>query len=1268
MNLPRDQFVHLHVHSEFSLLDGLSRLPELTKRVAELGMPAVALTDHGALYGAIEFYAAATAAGVKPILGVEAYVAPRRHTDKDGKADADYYHLILLAKDAVGYRNLLSLVTTAHLDGYYYKPRIDRDLLAAHSQGLIGTSGCLSGELLRRLAEGDERGAMQVADDYRSILGDGNYFIEIQDAGVPEQTRLNQQLVELARRMNLPLLATNDTHYTLPDQAEAHDLLLCIQTGANLDTPGRFRFDTNEFFVKAPADMRRLFNGELPDAMDNTLRVADMVNVRLDFDRLRLPDYPVPEGETAESWLRRECERGLAERYPDVTPEIRRRLDYELGIIDRMGYSAYFLIVADFTRFAREQSIMTTCRGSAPGSIVTYSLGITPVDPLEYGLPFERFLNPDRVTLPDIDIDFQDNRRGEVIDYVTRKYGTDRVAQIITFGTLGAKAAIRDTGRAMGLTYAEADRVAKAVPNELNISLERAIETSPQLRELMAADERVDRLLAAAQQLEGVARHASTHAAGIVISREPLTEIMPLQRATDGETTMTQFEMHACEALGLLKFDFLGLINLTILADAVELIRRHRGIDIDVERLPLDDAKTFELLSTGETTGIFQLEGSGMRRYVKDLRPTEVRDLAAMVALFRPGPMANIPAYIRRKHGDEPVTYLHPSLEPALHETYGIFVYQEDIMTAAIAMADYTGPEADNLCYAIRKKNAQVLREHEAKFKAGAKKKGIPPDVVDHVFAAFEPFARYGFNKAHATCYGLIAYQTAYLKANYPVEFMTAVFNGFRERSEKVAAVVAECRRLGIEVRPPDVQRSGSLFEVEVDSDGTSAIRFGLAAVKNVGEAAVESIVAVRDAGPEDEPPGGRFLSLDDLCRRVDPQRVNKRVFESLIKVTALASLGSMASLLDRLDSAMDAAARHHRDVAAGQSTMFDLFAVPMAAETAADGGGANGGSGSSEEGRGEISRRERLRWEKELLGLYLTEHPLGDIADQLPAFVTAYSGDLAEESDQARVTLGGIIQGTRRVITRAGSTMLVAQLEDLQGSVEVVVFPKVFTDTANAWTDDAVVLVSGRVDHRDEEAKLLCEAVHAWEDAQRLGPAGFSAERDRLQRSRASRYGGAVVTGNGNGGVAREPRAQPFAQPSEQSSGQPSTVPVALPRGAPSRAPAPEEPAPAAGSLPIPAVAEGAAGSLWISFAADLPIDTLLDAIESVTAIVRRRPGSLPVVLAVPVAGATRQVRLPQATGWDEELGAVLRREVPAALSVERRMTTVQPGISSGA
>jgi DNA polymerase III subunit alpha len=1343
--LSSPNFCHLHVHSEFSLLDGLSRLPEVTHRAAELGMDSLAITDHGAMYGVIPFYQACRSAGIKPIIGVETYVAPRSHISKEAKVDANPYHMILLAKDQVGYRNLMALVSRAHLDGYYYRPRIDKELLAQYSEGLIGTSGCLSGEVLRRLAEGDERGAGQAADDYRSILGDGNFYIEIQDHGVPDQGRLQPQLIELARRLSIPLLATNDTHYTFQEQHAAHDLLLCIQTNSNLDTPGRMRFDTNEFFLKSPAEMRRLFNGELGEAMDNTLRVAEMVDLKLDFASLRLPHFPVPEGETPSSWLRSECERGLAARYADrLTDEVRGRLDYELGIIDRMGYAGYFLIVADFTRFARERGIMTTCRGSAPGSIVTYSLGITPVDPLAYGLPFERFLNPDRVTMPDIDIDFADSRRDEVIEYVTRKYGDDRVAQIITFGTLGAKAAIRDVSRAMGLTYAEADRVAKAVPNELNISLDRAVETSPQLRELIAADERVDRLMGIAKQLEGVSRHASTHAAGIVISREPLTEIMPLQRATDGRTTMTQFEMHACEALGLLKFDFLGLINLTILAEAVEQIEKHRGVRIDVDNLPLDDARTFALLSTGETTGIFQLEGSGMRRYVKELKPTEVRDLAAMVALFRPGPMANIPAYIRRKHGEEPVTYLHPSLEPALRDTYGIFVYQEDIMTAAIAMADYTGPEADNLCYAIRKKKESVLREHEAKFKAGAKRKGIPPSVVDQVFAAFEPFARYGFNKAHATCYGLIAYQTAYLKANYPVEFMTAVLNGFRERAEKVAAVVAECRRLGIEVRPPDVQSSRALFTVETDDAGVpAAIRFGLVAVKNVGEGAIESIVASREgrvpAGAEPiggvELAAGPFASLEDLCRRVDLRTVNKRVLESLIKAGAMRDLGTVGALLrpDRLDAALESGARHQRDVAAGQGTLFDLFAMPSAPELppaldlADNEAGRTTQSGAAvfldEDG---VSRRERLRWEKELLGLYLTEHPLGEIASVLPEFVTAYSGDLAEETDQARVTLGGILQGIRRIVTRAGSTMLVAQLEDLQGTVEVVVFPKVFTDTAPAWVEDAVVLISGRVDHRDDEAKLLCEAVHAWDDAVHMGPVAFSAERDRLARGRSGRgtWGGGAGAAAGNGqppgsaalGVEAPRAALPVGEPVPESqaigvaAGGPvrlgveaaSTAESAVPHVSPvkpaasadggaaeSRAEsseaviteptqhAPAEPNVNAGpdpadtgdepsapvdAVPLQAAPAGVSATIEVVFEEGTPPDKLLPAIEAVTQALRARPGQLAAVLRIPMAGATHQVRLPEHAAWDERLPEQLRRAAGFELGVELRLAPPTP------
>ncbi|MGH2456341.1 MAG: DNA polymerase III subunit alpha, partial [Candidatus Limnocylindria bacterium] len=666
--------------------------------------------------------------------------------------------------------------------------------------------------------------------------------------------------------------------------------------------------------------------------------------------------------------------------------------------------------------------------------------------------------------------------------------------------------------------------------------------------------------------------------------------------------------------------------------------RTHRSVEIDVDNLPLDDARTFELLSTGETTGVFQLEGSGMRRYVKELKPTEVRDLAAMVALFRPGPMANIPAYIRRKHGLEPVTYLHPALEPALRDTYGIFVYQEDIMTAAIAMADYTGPEADNLCYAIRKKKESVLREHEAKFKAGAKKKGIPPSVVDQVFAAFEPFARYGFNKAHATCYGLIAYQTAYLKANYPVEFMTAVLNGFRERAEKVAAVVAECRRLGIDVRPPDVQRSGALFSVETDADGTSAIRFGLVAVKNVGEGAIEAIVAAREGRSETSDESGPFASLDDLCRRVDLRTVNKRVVESLIKAGAMLGLGPAGALLDRLDVALESGARHQRDVAAGQGTLFDLFAVP---DVAAPIGPEPGGPADDD-----VPRRERLRWEKELLGLYLSEHPLGEIATVLPEYVTAYTGDLAEEPDQAKVTLGGIIQSSRRIVTRAGSTMLVVTLEDLTGSVEVVVFPKIFADTANAWTDDSVVLVTGRVDHRDEGSQMLCEAVHAWDDAVRLGPAAFGAERDRLLRSRGGR-----PPANGNGGGDVRPRGAAV--------GIGSAVPVAVTSAGGGAGvgvgAADDEPPVPADAVPLRASAAGA-GTIAIGFGEGVGMERLLPAIESITQAIRNRPGELPVVISIPVAGATQHVRLPDRAEWDDRLVEQVRSAAGLPVAVELR------------
>jgi DNA polymerase-3 subunit alpha len=1070
-NLASSDFVHLHSHSEFSLLDGLARITDLVDEASAKGFDSLALTDHGALYGAVAFHQAASNKGIKPIIGVETYVARRSMTDKEGKADAQPFHLVLLATDAVGYRNLCRLVTDAHVDGYYYKPRIDRQHLARYSEGLIGLSACLNGEISRALEVDDWDLARSVAGEYGEIFGTGRFFLELQDHGLAEQRRLNEQLLRLAPETGLPLVVTNDLHYVRREQAAAQDVLLCVGTGSNLDTPGRLKFESDDFYLKSAADMAALFPDNR-EAILNTKRIAEMCDLQLPLGQLRIPHFPVPDGETVESWLRAECQRGLAWRYGSVTEALQQRLDYELGVILSMGYAGYFLIVADFIRYARERGIQTTCRGSAPGSIVTYTLGITPVDPIAYGLPFERFLNPDRVTMPDIDVDFQDDRRDEVIAYVSRKYGQDHVAQIITFGTMLARAAIRDVGRVLGNTYGEVDRVAKAVPNQLGIRLEEALEISPQLREQYDADPGVKRIIDFAKQLEGVARNASTHAAGVVISREPLTELMPLQKATNSDALMTQYEMHAIEALGLLKFDFLGLSNLTILKNAVDLIKAHRGVDIDLDTIPLDDAKTFELLASGETTGIFQLESAGMRRYVRELRPTSVFDLAAMVALYRPGPMDNIPAYIRRKHGQEKVTYLHPLLEPFLERTYGIFVYQEDIMAAAIALGGFTGPEADTLGYAIRKKKSSLLRAQKEKFVTQAAERGVAPNVIDAVFAAFQPFERYGFNKAHATCYGLIAYQTAYLKANYTVDFMASVLSAFRDSEEKVAAAIAECRRLGIEVRPPDVTRSALEFTVEDEG-----IRFGLLAVKNVGQGAIESIVAAREAE-------GSFKSLTDFCTRIDLRLSNRKVLESLAKVGALSAFGHPAQILEGLDAATAAGQSAQHDRLTGQTSLFDMGADdPTALERPLP-------------SVVEAPVRERLRWEKELLGVYLSEHPMGEVADRVAEFVTAYSGDLGEESlDGQRLVVAGIVVGSRTIITRARATMAAVTLEDLQGSLEVVVFPKLYEQTLGTWQDGAILLVAGKVDHRGEEVSLLADLVMTWDAGVSIGPEAFARQ-----------------------------------------------------------------------------------------------------------------------------------------------------------------------------
>ncbi|HET7677538.1 MAG TPA: DNA polymerase III subunit alpha [Candidatus Limnocylindrales bacterium] len=1296
MTIAPNDFVHLHTHSEFSLLDGLGRIDELVGEAKQQGFDSLAITDHGALYGAVAFYQACEKAGIKPIVGVETYIARRSMADREGKADAQPYHLILLAKDWTGYQNLCRLVTDAHLDGYYYKPRIDREHLARHSQGLIGLSACLNGEISRALEVDDWESARRLAGEYGDIFGPDGFYLELQDHGLPEQRRLNQQLLRLAPETGLPLVATNDLHYVRREQAEAHDVLLCIGTASNLDTPGRMRFETPEFYLKSAAEMARLF-ADQPEAVANTRRIAEMTDLRFSFGQLRLPQFPVPDGHTVESWLRAECERGLRERYEAVTPQLQERLDYELRVITQMGYAGYFLIVADFTRFAREQGIATTCRGSAPGSIVTYTLGITPVDPVAYDLPFERFLNPERVTMPDIDVDFEDERRDEVISYVTRKYGADHVAQIITFGTMLARAAIRDVGRVLGFGYGEVDRIAKAVPNQLGIKLEEALQVSPPLKEQYEADPQVRKLIELAKQVEGVARNASTHAAGVVISREPLTELMPLQRATNSDALMTQYEMHGVEALGLLKFDFLGLSNLTILRKAVELIHEHRSVRVDLERIPLDDARTFELLASGETTGIFQLESPGMRRYVRELRPTSVFDLAAMVALYRPGPMDNIPAYIRRKHGQEAVSYLHPLLEPYLEKTYGIFVYQEDIMAAAKALGGFTGPEADTLGYAIRKKKSSVLRAQKEKFVRQAAERGVSPGVIDAVFTAFEPFERYGFNKAHATCYGLIAYQTAYLKANYTVEYMASVLTAFRENTEKVAAAIAECRRLGIEVRPPDVHRSGLHFTVEGD-----AIRFGLLAVKNVGQGAIESIIEARETG-------GEFRSLTDFCARVDLRLANRRVLESLIKVGALSRLGHPAQLLLALDEAMGAGSAVQRDRVSGQTSLFDVAAEPDMIERPLP-------------NATEVPLRERLRWEKELLGLYLSDHPLGDIAEALGRLVTAYSGDLGEELDQQRVVVGGVVTEVRRVVTKARATMGVATLEDQQGTLEVIVFPKVLEQTAATWQEDAILLVAGRVDHKGDGSVLLADAVWTWEEASAMGEEAFQRAWTAGDRGRRSGRGGAWrgAEGNGHGTIGHgtngragagegyrpgQPAGGPdvpvmagLAGPDASTEAPRRTIPWVSPLrgggirgtlevrpGQPARpiegVPRPPEPrvepaeppsvaalepdheeepslpdearrrVVAAEAAPTPAVEAQPGQALHVRFALAAQ-ETLASAFQAIRELIHEHPGETPVVLHIPTrSGRDEPMELRLGVAYDAELLADVRRRLGEGL-----------------
>ena len=1054
------QFTHLHLHTHYSLLDGMSRMPELMDCAKELGFEAIALTDHGVLYGAIEFYEEARSRGIKPILGCEVYVATRSRFDREPKVDDRQYHLTLLAKNSEGYSNLVKLATQAQLEGFYYKPRVDHELLEQYSEGLICLSGCPSGEIPRALRDGNAEKARDVALHYRDVFGAENFYIEIQDHGMEWEQEVTAKLVELARDLELPLVATNDGHYTRREDAEAHDVLLCIQTNSNVNDANRMRMETEEFYLRSADEMWERF-AELPDALANTMKIAEQCNVELALDQRILPHFEVPEGHDARSYLKEVCTAGLEKLYPDAAASAHERLKYELDVIGEMGFSSYLLIAADFVNWAKEQGIPTTVRGSAAGSLVCYTAGITDIDPLHYGLIFERFLNPSRYTMPDIDVDLMDVRRDEVIEYVTEKYGADHVAQIITFGTMKARAAVRDVGRALGMTYGDVDRVAKLVP--IMSTVDDALRDSPDLQQVVNEEPQVQRLLDLAKNLEGVARHASTHAAGVVISREPLTEYVPLQRNVGDDGVMTQFEMNAIEKIGLLKMDFLGLRNLTVLDRAVRFIAETRGETIGLREIPLDDSKTFELLSSGETTGVFQLESDGMRRYVKDLQPDRIEDVMALVALYRPGPMAYIPQYVARRHGREQATARHPLMSAVLESTYGIMVYQEDVMAVAQAVAGYTLAEADKLCYAVRKKIAHELQEHRERFVNGAVANGLSKKIAEAIFDDFEPFARYGFNQAHATCYGTIAYQTAYLKANYPAEYMTAVLSTELGNSDKIIEAVRECSRLDVAVAPPNVNGSESNFAVK---EGT--VFFGLAAVKNVGTAAAESIAAERAEE--------LFQDFYDFCLRIDQRVVNRRALESLIKVGALDCMGDRAALLASLDDVL-ASTQKAQSISNQGPTLFETFlgeeqAAMLTSFTLPETEPA--------------TPEEKGIWEKELLGDYLSENPFKPHIERMRAVADMTTAEVTQEREGKRVTLAGRVGSVRKIFTRKGQNMAMLTLEDGKGQIDVTVFPKLYAGRADLLENGNFVVVKGRVeqDSRDDVLRILAESAELLDEA----------------------------------------------------------------------------------------------------------------------------------------------------------------------------------------
>ncbi|HXZ99338.1 MAG TPA: DNA polymerase III subunit alpha [Candidatus Binatia bacterium] len=1051
-----EPFVHLHTHSEFSLLDGASRITELVKRAAEMGQPALAITDHGVLYGAVDLYTEAVSAGIKPIIGCEVYMAPRSHRDKEGRADRDPNHLVLLARDADGWTNLISLVTTAHLEGYYYKPRIDRALLAEHSRGLICLSGCVGGELPQAILSGDLDAAERVARQHLEIFGPDGYFLELQDHGMAEEAAVREGLLEIARRTGAPLVCTNDSHYIHPSDADAHDILLCLQTGSRRDDEKRLKFSGPHFYLTSGGQMRERFLA-YGEAAANTLAVAERCDWKLELGRHHLPAYsPIPPGHDADSYLAELCDRGLRERYGDEPPgEARERLRMELDVIRRTGFAAYFLIVWDLIRAARCDGVVVgPGRGSAAGSLVAYTLRITNIDPLRYGLIFERFLNLERVEMPDIDIDFDDRRRDRVLHYVTAKYGQDRVAQIITFGTMAARAAIRDVGRVLDVPLPDVDRLAKLVPATIGITLDRALAESRDLHELYEGERWARDIIDVARRLEGISRNASTHAAGVVIGAEPLAGIVPLGRSTSAnEGVVTQFDMKGVSKIGLLKMDFLGLANLTVIEEAVENIERVRGERLDIDAIPLDDAKTYELLGRADTHGVFQLEATLGKRILIDMQPHSLEDLAAANALIRPGPLEGkvVDLYIRRRRGEEPITYLLPEMEPILAETFGTMIYQDQVMKIASAVAGFSLGEADILRAAMGKKDKLKMAQQREKFLAGAVARGVEERTAAELFDLIAFFAGYGFNAAHSYAYALIGYQTAYLKANYPLEYMTALLNSRAGDFDKLKLTILDAHARGLTVQLPDINRSDAGFAVGDAAKGE--ILYGLGHIKNAGERVMEQLV-------EERRRGGPFTSLYDLCLRVGVRELNRRVLEALIKSGACDGLGERAGLLAALDRAMDRATQVRRERELGQASLFGDDAAEESAPSPFDEFGTVTEVPP-------LAADERLRWEREHLGMYLSDHPLRRVADRLAGRVDTSIGDLGSHLDGVYVQIGGTIRDLRAFIPRrstSGQRMAFMTLEDLSGACEVVVFARTFEECANLLRPDQVVVVRGRV------------------------------------------------------------------------------------------------------------------------------------------------------------------------------------------------------------